>query len=262
MNIIEPCCAERQLGQLLREAHGQAALFQTNGDVTAKLFIKNTMLLSGDRPRTLTIAASEMPQEAMRLISHYASLGYIATLRLMVHESDLALHPAFPDCNIELALLPDDKPVPELMMWRGSSHTVVIQGTMPDVKTPALHLYGGQLNGNNSPAIRAATAAFEALFRARRAEVNHGDWNNDSSEAKIEVPVPGDSQQTETAAPSEAEPEKPSFDEAQGTPVLSVAVPQPLGQRTLATEETQEQKQPKKTIRKKTTTDEHPKKMA
>ena len=83
-NIIEPCCAERQLGQLFREAHGQAALFQTNGDVTAKLFIKDTMLLSGDRPRTLTIAASEMPQEAMRLISRYASLGYIATLRLML----------------------------------------------------------------------------------------------------------------------------------------------------------------------------------
>ena len=204
MNIIEPCCAERQLGQLLREAHGQAALFQTNGDVTAKLFIKNTMLLSGDRPRTLTIAASEMPQEAMRLISRYASLGYIATLRLMVHESDLALHPAFPDCNIELALLPDDKPVPELMMWRGSSHTVVIQGAMPDVKTPALHLYAGMLCGNQSLTLRAATAAFEALFRTRRTEVNHGDWNNDSSEAKIGVPVPGDSQQTETAT-TEAE---------------------------------------------------------
>ena len=219
MNIIEPCCAERQLGQLLREAHGQAALFQTNGDVTAKLFIKNTMLLSGDRPRTLTIAASEMPQEAMRLISRYASLGYIATLRLMVHESDLALHPAFPDCNIELALLPDDKPVPELMMWRGSSHTVIIQGTMPDTVSPALHLYGGQLGGNNSPAVRAATDAFEALFRARRTEgVVSGS---------------------------------PADGEGEAEPVQSVAVPQPLGQRTLATEETQEQKQPKKSNRKK-----------
>lgn len=227
MNIIEPCCAERQLGQLLREAHGHAALFQTNGDVTAKLFIKDTMLLSGDRPRTLTVAASEMPQEAMRFIGRYAQLGYIATLRLMVHESaGRALHPAFPDCEVQIALLPDDQPIPELMMWRGSSHTVVIQGTMPDVKTPALHLYGGQLGGNNSPAIRAATAAFEALFRARRVEVNHGDWNNDSSEAKIEVPVPGDSQQTETAATSDiAEPKK-------------------------------------KTTRKKTTTDEHPEEMA
>lgn len=194
-NIIEPCCAERQLGQLLREAHGQAALFQTNGDVTAKLFIKDTMLLSGDRPRTLTIAASEMPQEAMRFISRYAQLGYIATLRLMVHESDLALHPAFPDCEVQLALLPDDQPIPELMMWRGSSHTVVIQGTMPDTVSPALHLYGGQLGGNNSPAIYAATAAFEALFRARKVE--------------------------------------PSAQPA--------AAPQPLNQRTLATEETQEQ---------------------
>lgn len=241
MNIIEPCCAERQLGQLLREAHGHAALFQTNGDVTAKLFIKDTMLLSGDRPRTLTIAASEMPQEAMRLVGRYAQLGYIATLRLMVHESaGRALHPAFLDCNVELALLPDDQPIPELMMWRGSSHTVVIQGTMPDVKTPALHLYGGQLGGNNSPAIHATTAAFEALFRARR--VNHGDWNNDSSEAKIEVPVPGDSQQTEPAALSPA-------DEGEAEPVESVAVPQ-------------QPKQPKKTTRKKTTTDEHPEEMA
>jgi hypothetical protein len=171
-NIIEPCCAERQLGQLFREAHGHATLFQTNGDVTAKLFIKDTMLLSGDRPRTLTIAASEMPQEAMRLIIRYASLGYIATLRLMVHESDLALHPAFPDCEVQLAMLPDDQPIPELMMWRGSSHTVVIQGTMPDVKTPALYLYGGQLGGNNSPAVHAATAAFEALFRARKVETD------------------------------------------------------------------------------------------
>ena len=226
-NIIEPCCAERQLGQLFREAHGQAALFQTNGDVTAKLFIKDTMLLSGDRPRTLTIAASEMPQEAMRLIGRYAQLGYIATLRLMVHESaGRALHPAFLDCNVELALLPDDQPIPELMMWRGSSHTVVIQGTMPDTVSPALHLYGGQLGGNNSPAIRAATAAFEALFRARRVEVNHGDWNNDSSEAKIGVPVPGDSQQTEPA------------------PTSDIAEPK------------------KKTTRKKTTTDEHPEEMA
>ena len=124
----------------------------------------------------------------------------------------------------------------ELMMWRGSSHTVVIQGAMPDVKTPALHLYGGQLGGNNSPAIHAATAAFEALFRARRVEVNHGDWNNDSSEAKIGVPVPGDSQQTETAAT-----------EGKAEPIESAAVPQ----------------QPKKkTTRKKTTTDEHPEEMA
>lgn len=171
MNIIEPCCAERQLGQILREERGHAVMFQTNGDVTAKLFIKDTMLLSGDRPRTLTIAASEMPQEAMRLVSRYASLCYISTLRLMVHESDLALHPAFPNCNVELALLPDEKPVPELMMWRGSSHTVIIQGAMPDVTTPALHLYSGLLCGNQSPAVRVATDAFEALFRARRVEV-------------------------------------------------------------------------------------------
>ena len=225
-NIIEPCCAERQLGQLLREAHGHAALFQTNGDVTAKLFIKDTMLLSGDRPRTLTIAASEMPQEAMRLVGRYAQLGYIATLRLMLpsavspQTSDLISHLSSLISHFDVALLPDDQPIPELMMWRGSSHTVIIQGTKPDVKTPALHLYGGQLGGNNSPAIHAATAAFEALFRARRVEL-----------------------EAATAATSDVSPQTSDIAE----PVESAAVPQ----------------QPKKkTTRKKTTTDEHPEEMA
>ena len=176
-NIIEPCCAERQLGQLFREAHGQATLFQTNGDVTAKLFIKDTMLLSGDRPRTLTIAASEMPQEAMRLINRYIELGYIATLRLMLpsdvspQPSDLISHFSSLISHFDVAMLPDDKPIPELMMWRGSSHTVIIQGTMPDTVTPALHLYAGMLCGNQSLTLRAATDAFEALFRARRVEM-------------------------------------------------------------------------------------------
>ena len=212
-NIIEPCCAERQLGQLLREAHGQAALFQTNGDVTAKLFIKDTMLLSGDRPRTLTIAASEMPQEAMRLVGRYASLGYIATLRLMVHESDLALHPAFPDCNVELAMLPDEKPIPELMMWSGSSHTVVIQGTMPDVKTPALHLYAGQLGGNNSPAIHAATAAFEALFRARRTEDVVSGSPADTTPVSEPAPVPSVAMVSQQEQPKKTTRKKTTTDE-------------------------------------------------
>ena len=171
-NIIEPCCAERQLGQLLREAHGQAALFQTNGDVTAKLFIKDTMLLSGDRPRTLTIAASEMPQEAMRLVGRYAQLGYIATLRLMVHESaGRGLHPAFLDCNVELALLPDDQPIPELMMWQGATGIVAIQGDMPDTVEPTLHLYAGIMGGLQSLNVHAAIDPFNALFRARRVEI-------------------------------------------------------------------------------------------
>ena len=186
-NIIEPCCAERQLGQLLREAHGQAALFQTHGDVTAKLFIKDTMLLSGDRPRTLTIAASEMPQEAMRLVGRYAQLGYIATLRLMVHESaGSGLHPAFLDCNVELALLPDDQPIPELMMWQGATGIVAIQGDMPDTVDPTLHLYAGIMGGLQSLNVHAAIDPFNALFRARRVEIEQRTTADEHGQAEQE----------------------------------------------------------------------------
>ena len=55
MNIIEPCCAERQACFLLREERGHAVLMQTNGDVTIAKWLQAVMLLSGDRPRTLTL---------------------------------------------------------------------------------------------------------------------------------------------------------------------------------------------------------------
>ena len=224
-NIINPCCTERELGQLLREAHGHAVMFQTQGDVTMTTLLKATMLMSGDRPRTLTISTPTLPQEAMRLVERYAQLGYISRLRLMLEEGQEV--PAVPT---DLAIVPH---APSLLIWQGSTGTIVIQGHVPDVVTPALHLYAAILGGSQSVGVLNAIAPFEALFRARRVEVNHGDWNNDSSEAKIGVPVPGDSQQTETAATSALSPQ-PS----------DIAEPK------------------KKSNRKKTTTDEHPEEMA
>ena len=176
MNMIEPCCAERQLAQLLRETARHAVMFQTNGDVTATHFIKDTMLLAGDRPRTLTIAADTLPVEAMRLVARYARLGYIAALRLMIPQTeDISGMIAGIACPVEVAVIPEGVTVPALMIWSGTPNTVVIQGVMPDVTTPALHLYTGLLCGCNSLTLRSATDAFEALFRSRRTDVTKND---------------------------------------------------------------------------------------
>lgn len=182
-NVINPCCTERELGQLLREAHGHAVMFQTQGDVTMTTLLKATMLMSGDRPRTLTISAPTLPQEAMRLVERYAQLGYISRLRLMLEEgqegrgdevqrglvrgSDLnhVPVPTVPDLPTDLAIVPH---APSLLMWQGSTGTVVIQGHVPDVVTPALHLYAAILGGSQSVGVLNAIAPFEALFRARR----------------------------------------------------------------------------------------------
>lgn len=219
-NIIEPCCAERQLGQLLREAHGHAVMFQTQGDVTMTTLLKATMLMSGDRPRTLTISAPTLPQEAMRLVERYAQLGYIFRLRLMLNP-DVSPQPSalishfsslIPHFDVTIATV---NTPPSLLMWQGSTATVVIQGHVPDVVTPTLHLYAAILGGSQSIGVLNAIAPFEALFRARRVEM--------------------------AAATADGE--------GEAEPVESAAVPQ-------------QPKQPKKTTRKKTTTDEHPEEMA
>ena len=172
-NIINPCCTERELGQLLREAHGHAVMFQTQGDVTMTTLLKATMLMSGDRPRTLTISAPTLPQEAMRLVERYAQLGYISRLRLMLHPdvspqpSDLISHFSSLIPHFDVAIATVDT-APSLLMWQGSTGTVVIQGHVPDVVTPALHLYAAILGGSQSVGVLNAIAPFEALFRARR----------------------------------------------------------------------------------------------
>ena len=186
-NIINPCCTERELGQLLREAHGHAVMFQTQGDVTMTTLLKATMLMSGDRPRTLTISTPTLPQEAMRLVERYAQLGYISRLRLMLEEegqrglvrgSELnpCTCPHVPtDLPTDLAIVPH---APSLLMWQGSTGTVVIQGHVPDVVTPALHLYAAILGGSQSVGVLNAIAPFEALFRARKGQrelEGHGD---------------------------------------------------------------------------------------
>lgn len=167
-NIIAPCCTERELGSILREAGGRAAMFQTQGDVTLEAFVKATMLMAGDRPRTLTIAMPTLPENAMRTIRRYAELGYISTLRLMLSERPEATVLDGIAAEVELAIT---EKVPSLMMWQGATGIVAIQGDMPDAVEPTLHLYAGIMGGLQNLNVHAAIDPFNALFRARRVEI-------------------------------------------------------------------------------------------
>ena len=197
MNIIEPCCAERQIGQLLREHRGHAVLFQTNGDVTLEKWMKAVMLLSGDRPRTLTLAVPVFTQKMMAAMAKYLQLEWVAHLRLMTtdplppetiaelsalihpdaetsaeaNSSLFTLHSSLKDTLHSSLSIAADPAIPSpLLMFSGSSATVVIQGPILDAVTPALCLYAGTIGGQNSLALRAMTDAWEARFRARRYE--------------------------------------------------------------------------------------------
>jgi len=184
MNIIEHCCAERQLGSLLRESKGHAALFQTNGDMTLQKWMKATMLMVGDRPRTLTLAVPVFTEKMMKAVAKYLQLGWVEHLRLMTTEpltQEALQHFAGMTCpdadatGVVAAMeLAADASVPDgLLMFTGPKGTVVVQGPMFDTITPRLCLYAGVFGRTEGLAVRSITDTWEARFRARRYEADH-----------------------------------------------------------------------------------------
>ena len=180
-NIVEPCCCERQLGYLLREERAHAVAFQTNGDVTLEHYMKAVMLLSGDRPRTLTLSVPIFTGGMMRPIAKFMSLEWVAKLRLMTTDplpvevlQRLAAKIGI-DVNalLERIELAADASIPdELMAFGGTDGTVVIQGRIYDAVTPRLTLYSGIFGRTEGKGVRSVMDAWGAHFRARRYEAS------------------------------------------------------------------------------------------
>ena len=200
-------------------------MFQTNGDVTLENWMKSVMLLSGDRPRTLSIAVPALTTKMMDVVAKYMRLEWVAKLRLLTTEpitnECIEAFAAKADCEVsslvERIEFAADKRTPDgLLSFNGFGGVVIIQGRFHDTVVPSLTLYAGTLGKMESPSVHAVMDAWNANFKAHRYEVV----------ADIK-----------TGGEGEAE------------PVESAAVPQ-------------QPKQPKKTTRKKTTTDEHTEEMA
>jgi hypothetical protein len=123
MNIIEPCCAERQLPALLREQKGRAVLFQTYGDVTFDNILKSVSSMAGNDHLTVTLAAREVTDKMQRTLQRYQDRQWITTLRVLT-----------------------DDLVGEAICIEGDLGTVIIQGPIQDTAaqrgTPVL--YAGQ----------------------------------------------------------------------------------------------------------------------
>lgn len=123
MNIIEPCCAERQLPALLREQKGRAVMFQTYGDVTFDNLLKSVSCMAGDNQLTMTLAVRDVTDKMKRTIKRYQDRGWITEVRLL--EGDVE---------------------GDAIVIEGSRGVVVIQGTIIDkslgIAIPIL--YAGQ----------------------------------------------------------------------------------------------------------------------
>lgn len=189
---IEPCCCENQLPRLLRQAGAHAVMFQTSGDVTISHLMKSVMLLSGERPRTLTLALPTLSSELIPLLRRYMSLEWVAHLNLILNAS-IEPHDLYPQLErigvamdrITVALVADASCM-GLLMFAGDTHTVAITGHLEPTPSQGLHLYSALLGPSGSPALRSFTDPITALIRARKVELKAPEPEV-STEAKPKV---------------------------------------------------------------------------
>lgn len=139
-NIIERCCAERQLPALLREQKGRAVLFQTYGDVTFENILRSVSCMAGNDHLTMTLAVREVTDKMQRILRHYQEREWITNLRLLISDTE-----------------------GEAIVFEGTHGTVIIQGPVIDTRLPIAKLifYAGQFTVN------AASAPLAALLASR-----------------------------------------------------------------------------------------------
>lgn len=180
-NIIEPCCAERQLSYLLREERGHAVVFQTNGDVTLEHWMKAVMLMAGaERPRSMILAVPELTEDMTRIVGKYLRLEWVKDLRLMttnqLNYQRLKYLADRVGCSVETLEsrieFAADANIPDgLLAFCGMEGTVIIQGRLVDSVTPGLTLYAGVFGRTGGMAGRSILDAWDANFKARRYKV-------------------------------------------------------------------------------------------
>ena len=82
MAFVEPCCAEHQIPQLVKNSKGNA-LFQTNGDVTIEKLMQAACCMASGGFGEYWIVVREADIVLMRTLAHWIDRGWIRRLCLL-----------------------------------------------------------------------------------------------------------------------------------------------------------------------------------
>lgn len=150
--MIEPCCAERQLPQLLREKKGHAVLLQTSGDVTVTAMTKAVSGMTG-RGHRMTLWVPEVTKETLVFVAKGIRLGTMRGVRLLTRDdqgelvrevlADVIGMVSQEHGAVEVVYGVDETLTDDVLMFDGPQGVVVLHGTMVQKVEPGLHLYGG-----------------------------------------------------------------------------------------------------------------------
>ena len=182
--MIEPCCAERQLPQLLREKKGHAVLLQTSGDVTVTAMTKAVSGMTG-RGHRMTLWVPEVTKETLAFVAKGIRLGTMRGVRLLTREDQSELvREVLADVigmvsqehgAVEVVYGVDDTLTDDVLMFDGPQGVVVLHGTMVQKVEPGLHLYGGIFATDAAIVTAVIGDAIESRTRLRACSMTNSE---------------------------------------------------------------------------------------
>lgn len=212
--LVEPCCAERTLPQLVREMRG-VAMFWTNGDVTVQHLFKSLSYMAGPTHR-LTLVVRTADVQLMRWVKNWMQRGWTTEVRLTCGEDATALVgtelEGFTD---KVSVAVDDTVRDELMAVEGERGVVCIQGRMLTQTVPGITTYAcyqGKERGMVGELLAAVEARHkrhhvpneELEMRNEELEMKNEEMKASADEDKDETPV-AEATETETKTETETE---------------------------------------------------------
>ena len=202
--LVEPCCAERTLPQLVREMRG-VAMFWTNGDVTVQHLFKSLSYMAGPTHR-LTLVVRTADVQLCRWVKNWMQRGWTTEVRLTCGEDATALVgtelEGFTD---KVSVAVDDTVRDELMAVEGERGVVCIQGRMLTQTVPGITMYACY-QGKERGMVGELMAAVEARQRSHRVTMTEArnDGTTEEDEDKDETPEVV-AEATETGTKTETE---------------------------------------------------------
>lgn len=167
--MIEPCCCERQLPQLLKEANGMTMMF-TNGDVTLDHFFRSVSSLAGVRHKMILVMA-EPDVQVMRWLRYWLQRGWTTEVQLTTKTDCKELvQTELEGLTERVSLAIDDTLQSELVSFEGDG-TVVVAGRMLSEKAAGLTTYAcysGKGRGIVAELLEAVEARHRVKGRERR----------------------------------------------------------------------------------------------
>lgn len=144
---IEPCCIDKQLPKLMKEAKGGFCFFQTSGDVTLEKLLGSVSHLAGNE-HVMVLTVAEVDVMMLRTLAYYFRRGWTKALLLLTQHSQKELiEGELSDYLDRVHYAVDPLVIDGQLAVIGSSY-LIIQGAMLSQADFSLSLYAAWLGSD------------------------------------------------------------------------------------------------------------------